>query len=179
MKAFSKSSNFEMPSEGAQAARIYAVIHKGSQPMTWQGETSLKSCVLIKFELDEEREDAMHIVSRTWTEFSPEGLVPAVLNHGSGAGSPEEEFREGPKQFDTRDLLDTVGLVTISHQTKGDNTYANATGFSPLPRSMKPPERVGGSLISDSASRIIATRCSACCTRSFRSRLRRRPSTGL
>ncbi len=122
---------------GTFSARCVALIDKGTQTATYEGETKAARKILLSLEItdpDNRRDDGTpHIVSKTFTaSLHAKAALRKFLEAWRGRPFTAEEL----KSFDLRTLLGIPCLVGIVHQEKGDRTYANLSSCMKLPKGM-------------------------------------------
>lgn len=122
---------------GTFSARCVALIDKGTQTATYEGETKTARKILLSLEItdpDNRRADGTpHIVSKTFTaSLHAKAALRKFLEAWRGRPFTAEEL----KQFDLRTLLGIPCLVGLIHQEKGDRIYVNLTSCMALPRGM-------------------------------------------
>ena len=128
--------------EGAYPARCYQIIDLGTTMQTGQFPGKKRKVQFI-FELPTE----------TYEFEKGEGLKPfyarsiynlsmnekAVLRRDIEAWAGKKMSNEIAGEFDIFTLLGRPCIVNITHIEKGDATYANIIGMSPLPKGMVCP----------------------------------------
>lgn len=138
MRTFTKSEAFDgdyiLPPEGTQGAVLSCLAFLGSHESSWNGEIRMREIVGLQWEL---------------SEPGPEGKVLSVTETLTASTNEKSIFytrllalmggREPPPGFDLSQLLGRGAVITITHAVKGDRTYANVTGVSPLLRGMQAP----------------------------------------
>ncbi len=137
------ASKTEIPN-GTHIARLYQIIHIGIGHYQWQGEEKTSDKIRLTFELCNERK-----------EFKEgEGEKPLSISRefgfSMGKKSHLRPFVEGmlgvalydeeAKTFDLETLLGRECLVSVVHEEKNGNTYANIASASPLAKGMAAPE---------------------------------------
>lgn len=145
---------FEIPPRGNHVARVYQIIHIGTIPSEWQGQTRDRDVVRIGFELPLEL--------RTFKEG--EDKKPMVINTGNITNSMGEKSKLRPlvegiigtrlheeeaPYFELTDILGMECMVNIVHETKGDKTYARIASTAPVPKGMNVPEAINAPYVLD------------------------------
>jgi hypothetical protein len=148
-----KTKSFDPVPKGNHVARLYQIIHIGTVPTTWQGETKMTDKVRLTFELSNERkvfkkgdEAKPYSVSREFT-FSmgkKASLRSFVEGFGGTALHDDEAYN-----FDLEKLLGEACLLNVVHTERDGNTYANIAGASPLPKGMDAPTLVNEAKLID------------------------------
>ena len=135
--------------EGAYPARCYQIIDLGTTMQTGQFPGKKRKVQFI-FELPTE----------TYEFEKGEGLKPfyarsiynlsmnekAVLRRDIEAWAGKKMSNEIAADFDIFTLLGRPCIVNITHIEKGDATYANIIGMSPLPKGMVCPPAFNNAL---------------------------------
>jgi hypothetical protein len=141
-----KESSYEPVPAGNHVARIYNIIHIGTtlEDTPWGEKQQNK--VRITFELPNETK-----------EFKEgEGEKPMSISRTFNISWHEKaslrKFVKGIEgkdhaKFDLEKLLGKVCMLNVSHNTKGDKTYANIDSAAPLPKGMDEPEAVNEAYI--------------------------------
>jgi hypothetical protein len=160
LKAPKKESSFEPVPKGNHVARLYQIIHIGTIPTVWQGETKMVDKVRLTFELCEEKkvfkegdEPKPYSISRMFTLSMGQKshLRPFVEGFIGTALSDDEAYA-----FDIEELLGEACLLNVVHETKEGTTYANIHSATQLPKSMKAPELFNEAKVIDVNSAPLA-----------------------
>jgi hypothetical protein len=143
------NSSRQIAPEGAYPARCYQIIDLGTTMQTGQFPGKKRKVQFI-FELPTE----------TYEFEKGEGLKPfyarsiynlsmnekAVLRRDIEAWAGKKMSNEIAGEFDIFTLLGRPCIVNITHIEKGDATYANIIGMSPLPKGMVCPPAFNNAL---------------------------------
>lgn len=145
-------TNTDVP-QGNHVARLYQLIHVGTNEFEFKGETKKSDKLRVTFELCNERksfkegeEPKPFSVSREFgfsmgpkSHLRPfvEGIIGAPL------------FDEEAYNFNFEDLLGRACLLNVVHEEKNGNVYAKIAGASPLPKGMVAPEQFNDSKMID------------------------------
>ena len=132
--------------KGNHVARLYQIIHIGTNDFEYMGETKSSDKIRLTFELSNERkafkdgdEPRPWSVSREFgfsmhakSKLRPfvEGMVGTAL------------FDKEADNFDFESLLGQECLLNVVHDEKNGSVYANIAGGSPLPKGMDAPAPV-------------------------------------
>ena len=125
--------------EGAFVARCYQIVDLGTTMQTGQFPGKKRKVQFI-FELptelhEFERGDGLKpFYARSIYNFSMN--EKAVLRRDIEAWAGKKMSNEIASDFDIFTLLGKACLVNITHVEKGDSTYANIIGMSPIPKGM-------------------------------------------
>lgn len=131
-------SNFQPPPDGPQPAACYRIIDLGTQDGQYQGKPNRKRQLLITWELfcEERMTDGRPFSigkKYTWS-MSEKAALRKDLEMWRGAAFKDSDF--GANGFQLQSILGKPCLLTIMHEHKNDNTYANVKGVSRLPKAM-------------------------------------------
>ena len=145
---------YEIIPRGNHVARVYQLIHIGTVPSTWQGETRDRDVVRIGFELPlelrtfKEGEDQKPMVINTGSLTNTMGekgklrpLIEGII--GTKLDTEEAEF------FELTDILGMECMVNVVHDTKGDKTYARIASTAPVPKGMNVPAAINAAWVLD------------------------------
>ena len=138
-----KGKSSEPAPKGNHVARLYQIIHIGTNDFEYMGETKSSDKIRLTFELCNERkafkegdEPRPWSVSREFgfsmhakSKLRPfvEGMLGAPL------------FDKEADNFDFESLLGQECLLNVVHDEKNGSVYANIAGASPLPKGMDAP----------------------------------------
>jgi len=140
-------ATFEPMPAGTYPARLYSIIHIGTSPFEYMGETKSLDKVRLTFEFPtktkvfkEENGEQPYVLSLEFTySLSERANLRKFLEGWQGKQMTDMEA------IDT-DLLEWVGkdgLANVVHSTaKNGNTYANIATMSPLPEGLVCPPAV-------------------------------------
>lgn len=129
--------------EGAFVARCYQIVDLGTTMQTGQFPGKKRKVQFI-FELPTE----LHEFERGEGDLKPfyarsiynlSMNEKAVLRRDIEAWAGKKMTNEIAADFDIFTLLGKACLVNITHVEKGDSTYANIIGMSPIPKGMVCP----------------------------------------
>jgi hypothetical protein len=119
------------------------VIDLGTQTTEFQGKQKKARKVMLAWELFGEDEEGVPLkmddgrpltISKRYTlSLSEKASLRADLEAWRGRAFTEDELQG----FDLKALLGVYGLLNVTHSTKGDKTYSNVAGISPLPKAMR------------------------------------------
>ena len=130
--------------KGNHVARLYQIIHIGTNEFEFKGETKKSDKVRLTFELCNERksfkdgEDSKPFsVSREFgfSMGKKSNLRPFIENMTGSSFTDDEAYG-----FDLETLLGDACLLNVVHEEKNGNVYANIKGATPLPNGMLAPE---------------------------------------
>ena len=153
MKAKMPERTYELVPAGNHVARLYSVIHLGTNSFEYMGELKKSDKVRLTFELCNERkvfkegdEPKPFSISREFglTMGKKSNLRPFVESYIGTTLSDEEAYG-----FDLEDLLGMSCLLNVVHAEKGDKVFANIKSASPLPKGMEAPELFNEKVVID------------------------------
>lgn len=136
---------FALTPAGNHVAVCYRFIDLGTQAVEWMGQKKLQHKVMISWELPNElmtegehagQPFTMH-QRYTWS-MSDKSNLRHVLESWRGRAFTEEDFT-GPKRFNVKNIVGKPCMLSIVHETKNGNTYANIMGVASMPKGMEAP----------------------------------------
>lgn len=137
--------DFKRLSAGSHVAVCNMVADLGVQPGSGQYPEP-KRQVLIRWEVPEERVEyekdgqsyeGPMTISRTFTaSMNEKATLRKTLENWRGRKFTDEEAGA----FDVSSILGKPCLLSVSETVKGENTYANVSGVSPLVKGMATPK---------------------------------------
>lgn len=125
---------FEPLSEGMHHAICYGIVDIGTHFNPAFGKWTHQCYIL--FELPEERlqiegKDLPRAISKKFTvSLHEKAELRKMLQTWRGKAFTQEELQG----FDIKKLMSANCYLQVIHNTKGDKTYANIVGISPLPK---------------------------------------------
>ena len=131
-------SNFTPVPIGVHKAVLVEIIDLGTQESTYNGETKRRHKVWLKWELaDLEMADGkpMTIGHRYTLSFHEKSALRKHLQQWLGRSFDEAEIKLG---YDFSTHLGMGCTLVVSHNTKGNKTYANIDAISPAPADFVP-----------------------------------------
>jgi hypothetical protein len=139
--------------KGNHVARLYQIIHIGTNEFEFKGETKKSDKVRLTFELCNERksfkegeEPKPFSVSREFGfSMGPKSHLRPFVEGMIGTSLYDEEAYN----FNFEDLLGRECLLNVVHEEKNGNVYANIKGATPLPKGMDAPEQFNESKMID------------------------------
>lgn len=142
-----EGGNFEPVPEGLHFAVCYQVIDLGTQTTEWSGVKKDQHKVQISWEIPEERittedgrEFPMSIHNRYTLSSHPEANLRKHLESWRGRSFTDEELDpDNPNGFDIKNLLGKACQINVTHNHKGDRTYANIASIVPKPKGVTDP----------------------------------------
>lgn len=135
----------QLPPAGTHVARCYSIIDLGTHEKIWEGKTRKAHEIRVSWELPLETADfgkgheEPFSVHKTYTLSLSE---KANLRHDLEAWRGRSFTEAQLQSFDVATVLGVPCMVTVTHVTKKDNTYANATAITGLPKGMTCPAAI-------------------------------------
>lgn len=141
-------TTYEPVPAGSHIARCFQIIHIGTIPVSYQGETLIQNKVRIGFEIPDELRTFKEgepqrpmMIAKDYTLSTHEHAnLRKDLDSWRGKAMTDEEAAA----FDIEKLLGVPAMITVVHKPSkdGKKTYANIAGISPLPKSIKCPDPI-------------------------------------
>ena len=125
----SESGSFEIPTEGSHVASLYCLAFLGQHVNTFSNK--LQELVGLGWqteETDSEGRPLTVLETVTYSMYERSKLYARIVALNGG--------KEPQPGLDLRALLGKSSIITVTHTTKGDKTFANVNAASPLPRGM-------------------------------------------
>jgi hypothetical protein len=139
-----EGGSFELTPAGTFVAVCYRFIDLGTQMIEYMGEQKIQRKVLLSWELaDELMADGRPFSASkqyTWS-MHEKATLRKDLEAWRGKAFTDDDF-EGPDAFNTKKLLGAPCMLTVTHSTKGDKTFANISSIGKLLRGVTPPPLV-------------------------------------
>lgn len=136
--------NYAPAPAGSHAAICYRFIDLGTQMVEWKGTTKTQRKVLISWEIPAElMEDGKPFtINRKYTwSMSEKSNLRHDLEAWRGKAFTQDDFA-GPTRFNIKNILGKACLLSIVHEQREGNTYANLKSVSALPKGMSAPAPV-------------------------------------
>lgn len=134
----------QLPPAGTHIARCYQIVDLGTQHWEYANKPKSGRKVRISWELPLEKADfgegeEPFAVHRKYTlSLGDKATLRGDLEAWRGRPFTEAELLS----FDVLKVLGAACMVTVMHDTKGDNTYANVTTVTAVPKGMQVPEPI-------------------------------------
>ena len=132
--------------EGQYATRCIDLIDYGMVQMTWQGRTKNKHRICLRFWCGEHGEDEEGKKIPLWVDafytltLDERGSMRPFLQAWRGQAFTADEL----KGFNVAVLVGKDAMIQVSHNTKGERTYANIDSIMRLPKGMEGPGDLSG-----------------------------------
>lgn len=142
-KAEGGSSNFEPVPVGTHIARCVTVVDLGFQDTPWGAKEKVYvgfevPGVRVEWEKDDQKHEGPAIIGSTYTNsIHPDSNLGQALVSWRGRAFTEDE-KAG---FDLFTILDVPCMISVTHNTKGEKTYANIAAIMGLPKGTAAPNR--------------------------------------
>lgn len=131
--------DFQRPPAGTTLGICYGVIDIGLQQTTYQGLVNVKPQVILLFEMcNELMDDGRPFgVSKVYTASMHEkAKLRLDIQSWRGKAMTDEEADD----FNLVNVLGKAALLNITETVKGDRTYTNIAGISPVMKGMTVPQ---------------------------------------
>jgi hypothetical protein len=131
---------------GQFATRCIDLIDYGMVEMTWQGKTKQKHRICLRFWCGERGQDAEGKAIPLWVDawftltLDDRGSLRPFLQAWRGQAFTLDELRG----FNVAVLVGKHAMIQVSHNTKGDRTYANIDSIMRLPKGTEPVGDLSG-----------------------------------
>lgn len=135
-----EGGSFELAPAGTHVAVCYRFIDKGTHKTEFNGESKLRHEVLLTWELGDElmTDGRPFSASKTYTwSMHEKASLRRDLEAWRGRSFVDDDF-DGPNAFNTRKLLGAPCMLTITHETKGDRTFAKIVSIGKLTKGITP-----------------------------------------
>lgn len=152
IKSKPSSVQFDPMPAGSFPARCYSVIHIGTVPVEFQGETKLVDKVRLGFEFPtetkvfkEEKGEQPYVLSIEMTlSFHQRAKLRKFIEDWQGKKLTDEVAWD----FDLENIVGKDGLANVvQSESKNKAVYANIQGLTPLPKGLKCPPAVNAPFI--------------------------------
>lgn len=138
----SDGGNYTPPPAGNHFAICFRFIDLGTQMVEWKGTQKTQRKVLLSWELpnelmtEGERAGQPFTIGRRYTwSMHEKANLRHDLENWRGRKFTDEDF-VGPKRFNTKNLLGKACMLSVVHETREGNTYANISSVAALPKGM-------------------------------------------
>ena len=146
LQAPKQKSTYEAIPAGSYVARLFSLIHIGTQSFEYKGEKKTANKVRLTFELPTEMKEFKegegkkpYIISQEFTlSMHPKSKLRPTIEAWLGTKLGDEEAYS----FNLEDLIGKECLLSVIHTEKEGNTYANISTISPLPKGMECSEQI-------------------------------------
>lgn len=141
--AQNSGGDFKQVPAGVHLARCYRIIDLGTQKTEWQGKEKWARKVLIQWELYGEDEEGNKLVTDECKPLSVSKRYTLSLGENAALRADLRAWRgrdftlEELSGFDINAVLGAPCMLNITHDVKGDKTYTNVAGITPVPKAMR------------------------------------------
>jgi hypothetical protein len=146
----STQKEFDLAPAGSHAACLIAIIDLGTHRETFQGQDPRDNRkVFLAWEIDNDGENGRTVIGREYNvSFTSKSALRIMVEKWRGKQFGEDE------EFDLTKLLGKACLLTVTHSTNGDRTFAKIDGVAPMPKGMAAlkPSRTPVSFDADSGA---------------------------
>ena len=142
VKETSSGTNFKKVPQGTHLAVCNLVVDLGMQMTTYQGESTPKHQVYVRWEVPSERIEYEIDGVKKEGPMSIGKTYTASLNEKANLRKDLEGWRNKsftPEELDGFDIENVLGKpcqITVMHRESNGNTYANVTGVTGIPKGM-------------------------------------------
>lgn len=128
----STQKEFDLAPAGSHASCCLAIIDLGTHRETFQGQDPRDNRkVFVCWEIDHDGENGRCVIGREYNvSFTSKSALRIMVEKWRGKSFGEDE------EFDLTKLLGKPCLLSISHSTSGDRTFAKLDGVAPMPKGM-------------------------------------------
>ena len=131
---------FTPPPAGTHIAICYRVLDLGTQQTEYMGQQKRQHKVMISWELPDERmEDGKPFTVHQRYTFSSNEKAKLRQDLEAWRGAPFKDSDFGPGGFHLSKLLGVPCLLTLVHETKNGQTYANIRGIGKILKGQQVP----------------------------------------
>lgn len=134
-----EGGSYTPPPAGTFVGVCYRFIDIGTQKTEYQGQTRMTRKIIISWELGEELMDdgKPFTISKRYTwSMHEKSQLRHDLEGWRGKAFEPQDF--GDNGFDTKKLLGAPCVLTVTHEVKGDKTYANVVSVGKIMRGLQP-----------------------------------------
>lgn len=142
--------NFTPPPAGNHIAICYRLIDLGTQMVEWKGAQKLQRKVLISWELPNELMTEGDYAGQPFTigrrytwSMSEKANLRHDLESWRGRAFTDDDFT-GPNRFNAKNIIGKPCMLSIVHETRDGNTYANIKSVAAMPKGMQAPAPING-----------------------------------
>jgi hypothetical protein len=149
--AESNQKQYPLMPTGNHIARCYQIIHIGTIPETYKGETKMRNLVRASFEtpdekfiFSEEKGEQPFSISKKWTlSMHEKGNLKKDLQAWRGKPFKDDEA----KKFNISKLIGAPCMINVIHEEYEGRKYAKITSITPLVKGMTCPPQINPTLI--------------------------------
>lgn len=143
---------FELVPAGNHIAICYRFIDLGTQLIEWEGTKKTQRKVLISWEFPNELLTEGDYAGQPFTtgkKYTWSMNEKASLRHDleswRGKAFTDDDF-DGPNRFNIKNIVGKPCMISIVHETKGQNTYANIKSVAAIPKGLPVPAQTNPSV---------------------------------
>ena len=137
LTAVAPMKKYENCAEGTYQSCLIRAYYCGTHANKFEPANAAQKKIVLVFELDEPLPDGSgnYVMSTTVTfSVNEKSGLTKLLKPVMGSSYPDKPGQ----QLDINTMLDMRVMLTVSHQTKNDKTYANIAGLARIPRGLVP-----------------------------------------
>lgn len=140
--------DFEIVPAGNHLAVCYRFIDLGTQLVEYKGAQKTQRKILISWELPNELLTTGDYAGQPFTmgkkytwSMSEKANLRKDLESWRGKSFTDDDF-EGPNRFNTHKLIGAPCMLSVVHDSRDGNTYANIKAIAALPKGMARPSPI-------------------------------------
>jgi hypothetical protein len=136
--------NFDPVPAGTHLGICFRVIDLGTQVTTYAGEQKRARKIMISWEIPDEKmtDGRPFVISQMFTwSMHEKSTLRKSLEAWRGAAFTDADFRP-PTAFDIKNILGKACTLSVTHNEKGDRTYANIASVGKLMKGAAVPALV-------------------------------------
>ena len=144
--------NFQLTPAGNHVAVCYRFIDLGTQMVEWKGTTKTQRKVLVSWELPNELMMEGDYAGQPFTigkKYTWSMNEKATLRHDleswRGRAFVDDDF-DGPNRFNIRNIVGKPCMLSVVHEARDGNTYANIKGIAAMPKGVPAPTQYNHSV---------------------------------
>lgn len=144
--------SFQLVPAGNHVAICYRFIDLGTQLIEWKGVTKPQRKVLVSWELPNELMTEGDYAGQPFTigkkytwSMSEKATLRHDLESWRGRAFVDDDF-EGPTRFNIRNVIGKACMLSVVHEARDGNTYANIKGIAAMPKGVPAPAQINPSV---------------------------------
>ena len=144
----SAGGNFQLTPAGNHVAICYRFIDLGTQLVEWKGTQKTQRKVLISWELPNELMTEGEAAGRPFSigkKYTWSMHEKATLRHDleswRNRSFVDDDFA-GPNRFNVKNIIGKPCMLSVVHESKDGNTYANINSIASMPKGITAPAHI-------------------------------------
>lgn len=137
LTASEPKKKYELCPEGTYQAALIRAYYCGKHVNKYNPANPAQPKIVLAFELDEPLSDGSgnHVMSTTVTfSLNEKSGLTKLLKPVMGSSYPDKPGQT----LDLNELIELRVMLTVSHETRAEKTYANIAGLARVPRGLAP-----------------------------------------